>query len=162
MFCPRCGIRLLTGGCFCQDCGAQVDSQAGVRAKCGARLTKPEKTKTSTRSRLATTLLALFLGIFGAHRFYAGKIETAIVMVILGLIGFSTLWVLGIALIFLIPISTWAFVDFICSIGCCKDDMGLPIDEWQPCDLRPILEETAPCTLFIPGRAIYQGIDKWF
>ena len=34
----------------------------------------------SSKSRLAITLLSFFLGGFGAHRFYLGKIGTAIAM----------------------------------------------------------------------------------
>lgn len=131
VFCPSCGVRLLTGLSFCQNCGVQVDCQADVCVKCRARLIKPEKPRTSTKSRLATTLLALFLGVFGAHRFYAGKVETAIVMLVLGLVGLFTIWVCGIGLIFIIVVGIWAFVDFITAVaGCFKDDRGLPIDKW--------------------------------
>ncbi|MBI2330267.1 TM2 domain-containing protein [Candidatus Daviesbacteria bacterium] len=34
----------------------------------------------SHKSRLATSLLAWFLGTFGAHRFYLGKIGTGLLM----------------------------------------------------------------------------------
>lgn len=34
----------------------------------------------SDRSRLTTTLLAVFTGVFGGHRFYVGKTGTAILM----------------------------------------------------------------------------------
>ena len=34
----------------------------------------------SPRARLVALLLCIFLGIFGAHRFYVGKIGTAILM----------------------------------------------------------------------------------
>jgi TM2 domain-containing membrane protein YozV/RNA polymerase subunit RPABC4/transcription elongation factor Spt4 len=131
VFCPGCGSRSLTGSNFCQNCGTQVNLQAEVCVKCGARLAKPEKNGISTKSRLATTLLALFLGVFGAHRFYAGKVGTAIVMLILGLIGFFTVWLFSIGLIFIVAVSIWAFVDFIfCAAGRFKDDGGLPIEKW--------------------------------
>lgn len=65
----------------------------------------------SERSFVATILLCFFLGTFGAHRFYAGKIGTGILMLV-------TLGGLGI----------WMLVDFIV-IACCafKDKAGLPI-----------------------------------
>ena len=44
----------------------------------------------SSKSRLATTLLAFFLGSFGAHRFYLGKIGTAVTMLVLTIIGYAT------------------------------------------------------------------------
>lgn len=37
----------------------------------------------SLKSRMATFLLAFFLGVFGAHRFYVGKIRTGVAMLIL-------------------------------------------------------------------------------
>ena len=46
----------------------------------------------SPLSRLGALLFCLFLGYFGAHRFYAGKIGTALLM-ILTLGGFG-IWVL--------------------------------------------------------------------
>ena len=68
----------------------------------------------SPKSRLATTLLAWFLGEFGAHRFYLGKIGTAILMLI-------TLGGLGI----------WALIDFIFAVaGIMKDKEGRPIKNW--------------------------------
>ena len=131
VFCPGCRSRFLTDSNFCQNCGAQVSSRAEICIKCGARVARPEKTPTSTKSRLATTLLALFLGVFGAHRFYAGKVGTAIVMLILGLIGFFTVWLFSIGLIFIIAVSIWAFIDFIFAVaGRFEDDRGLPIQKW--------------------------------
>jgi len=68
----------------------------------------------SPKSRLATTLFAFFLGEFGAHRFYLGKIGTAIAMLI-------TLGGLGI----------WATVDFILAVaGIMKDKEGRLIKNW--------------------------------
>ena len=68
----------------------------------------------SPKSRLAVTLLAWFLGGFGAHRFYLGKIGTAIAMIF-------TLGGLGI----------WALVDFIMVVaGVMKDKEGKVIKNW--------------------------------
>jgi TM2 domain-containing membrane protein YozV len=131
VFCPGCGSKPLSGSNYCQNCGVQVNSQAEVCVKCGVRLAKTETTEVSPKSRLITTLLAWFLGVFGAHRFYAGKTVTAVVMLILGLIGFSTVWFFGVGLVFIIPVSIWALVDFIFSIvGRFKDNKGLIIEKW--------------------------------
>ena len=68
----------------------------------------------SPKSRLATTLLAWFLGEFGAHRFYLGKIGTAIAMLF-------TAGGLGI----------WALIDFIFAVsGKMKDNEGKLILNW--------------------------------
>ena len=68
----------------------------------------------SPKSRLAVTLFAFFLGGLGIHRFYLGKIGTAILMII-------TLGGLGI----------WTLVDFIMAVaGGMKDKEGRPIKSW--------------------------------
>ena len=68
----------------------------------------------SSKSRLATTLLAYFLGWCGAHRFYLGKTGTGIVMLLT--IGGYGLWQL------------W---DFIMAVsGQMKDREGKPIKKW--------------------------------
>jgi len=99
--------------------------------KCGAKLLKAETVGISPKSRLATTLLAWFLGEFGAHRFYVGKTGTAIAMLILGILGWSTMWLWGFGLIFLIPVGIWALVDFIYAVsGNTRDAEGKLIKNW--------------------------------
>ncbi len=110
--CVGCGAKPLTGHSFCQACGTPTDALAEICIKCGAGLAKTEEF--SPKSRLATTLLAWFLGEFGAHRFYLGKIGTAIAMLF-------TLGGLGI----------WALIDFIIAVsGNMKDKEGKPIKNW--------------------------------
>ena len=70
-----------------------------------------ESNYVSIRSYIVTALLCFFLGCFGAHRFYVGKIGTAILML-------ATFGGLGI----------WAFIDFIMIITCnFKDSEGFVI-----------------------------------
>jgi TM2 domain-containing membrane protein YozV len=69
----------------------------------------------SLKSRLVVTLLAWFLGVFGAHRFYLGKIGTALLMLF-------TLGGLGI----------WALVDFVFAVaGIMEDKEGRQIKNWD-------------------------------
>ncbi len=72
---------------------------------------------TSNKSLTTTILLALFLGIWGAHRFYAGRTGSAIAMLLL-----------SISIIGLMITSIWAFVDLIVIImGNFKDKEGMLI-----------------------------------
>jgi TM2 domain-containing membrane protein YozV len=66
------------------------------------------------KKRLTTAILALFLGIFGAHRFYVGKIGTGILQ-LLTAGGFFI----------------WCFIDFVLIIfGEFTDNNGNKINEW--------------------------------
>jgi TM2 domain-containing membrane protein YozV len=67
--------------------------------------------KKSDSSWIAALLLCLFLGIFGVHRFYVGKIGTGLLMLFtIGGLGF------------------WTLIDFIMIIvGAFKDKRGLPL-----------------------------------
>ena len=151
MYCRKCGKELAPDSSFCNVCGTPVDSdsltsakpetevaKAGAEvAKAGAEVAKarveiargtPEGagiTDISPKSRLAVTLLSLFLGEFGVHRFYLKKIGSAVGMLILGIIGII-FWPFG-----MIPVGIWALVDFIVGVsGNMKDKQGRPIKKW--------------------------------
>lgn len=127
--CMSCGAERMAGIRFCPDCGSATNPMAEICVKCGVRVGK--ELDISPKSRLAATLLAFFLGDFGAHRFYVGKNGTAVVMLLLGVIGWATIWILGIGLIFLIPVWIWSTVDFIFAVaGRMRDSQGNLIQEW--------------------------------
>jgi TM2 domain-containing membrane protein YozV len=113
--CLGCGARPLIGSSFCHACGAKTNPLAVICIKCGASLEgKVAAGDVSPKSRLATTLLAWFLGQFDAHRFYLGKIGTAIAMLF-------TCGGLGI----------WTLIDFIYAVtGNMKDKEGKLIKNW--------------------------------
>ncbi|MDM7999880.1 MAG: TM2 domain-containing protein [Dehalococcoidia bacterium] len=122
MFCPKCGKETADNQAFCASCGAPLTQQAAT----------PESPPVgiSPKSRLATTLLAWFLGEFGAHRFYIGKIGSAVVMLILALIGWATVWFL-VGIPFLVIVGIWSLVDFIFAVaGKMRDSKGLLIEKW--------------------------------
>jgi len=81
----------MSGTSFCHACGATTTPLTEICIKCGARVAKELAGDISPKSRLAATLLAFFLGGFGAHRFYIGKTGTAVVMLILGIVGLALL-----------------------------------------------------------------------
>ena len=79
---------------------------------------KPTVTATgepiSPKSRAAAAILAWFLGIFGIHRFYVGKVGTGVAMIF-------TLGGLGI----------WALIDFVIIIvGNFRDKEGRVLANW--------------------------------
>ena len=71
----------------------------------------PSSTEVSTKSMVPAVLLCFFLGGFGIHRFYVGKIGTGILMIL-------TFGGLGI----------WVIIDFVrIIIGSFRDKQGLPL-----------------------------------
>jgi TM2 domain-containing membrane protein YozV len=125
VFCSKCGTQLNEGSSFCSKCGAPVGPIVGqVQLAEGI----------SPKSQLATSLLAWFLGEFGAHRFYVGKNETAVVMLAIGLAagGDYPIWallVIGALLYFAVWV--WSVIDFIIAVtGNFKDKQGKPIKKW--------------------------------
>ena len=68
----------------------------------------------SPSSRLAATLLCFFLGVFGVHRFYVGKVGTGILQIV-------TFGGLGI----------WALIDLVMIIvGAFRDKEGRLLINW--------------------------------
>jgi TM2 domain-containing membrane protein YozV len=68
----------------------------------------------SPKSRLAATLLCVFLGMLGVHRFYVGKVGTGILQIL-------TLGGVGI----------WVLIDFIMIVvGSFRDKQGLLLETW--------------------------------
>lgn len=75
---------------FCYKCGKEIDDEAIVCPHCGCATknynprvknvapAQPREEGVSSKSRLVALLLCIFLGIFGAHRFYIGKTGTAV------------------------------------------------------------------------------------
>ncbi|MBM4462858.1 MAG: NINE protein [Chloroflexi bacterium] len=102
----------------------------GVAALAGLRAIRTRKGEVSSKSRLTAALLALFLGVFGAHRFYAGHIKTAIAMLTLFIVGAATVWIV-VGIPFILAVSAWALFDLIDAIGgVAKDKQGRLIRNW--------------------------------
>lgn len=130
----HCGAKPIVGTSFCHYCGAPTTPLTEICVQCRTKIDKKLAWDISPKSRLATTLLAFFLGGFGAHRFYIGKIGTAIVMLLLTIAGLATVWTiwwLFVGDLFLIAVGIWAFVDFIFAVvGRMKDNEGKLIQKW--------------------------------
>ena len=70
----------------------------------------------SDKSRMVALMLAFFLGVFGGHRFYAGKVNTALLMLITA--GGFGIW--------------WLYDVIVIASGGFRDDEGRLISEWEP------------------------------
>jgi TM2 domain-containing membrane protein YozV len=137
MFCSKCGAQLNEGAAFCSRCGAGV-----------APVADQLPGNVSPKSRLATSLLAWFLGYFGAHRFYTGKIGTAVIMLMMGVLsgacwfgglfgslvagGDEPVWVIMvIGGLLYFAVWVWMIIDFIIAVtGNFKDSQGRVIKKW--------------------------------
>lgn len=94
----------------CTTCGSQMAPSAPNCPKCGAP-NALAASQVSRKTMVSAALLCFFLGAFGIHRFYVGKIGTGILM-LLTLGGFGI----------------WALIDFVrIIVGSFKDKQGLPL-----------------------------------
>lgn len=105
---------------YCNKCGKEIDDEALICPHCGCATVNyiRDQARTETRAQLQPTpelkkrttamILCIFLGCFGAHRFYVGKIGT-------GVLWLLTMGFCGIG----------ALIDLICIIGgTFTDEMG--------------------------------------
>ena len=66
---------------YCSACGAQISPQAVACPQCGHPNAVNSAARGATgeiKSRVVAALLAIFLGHFGAHKFYLGQSGTGI------------------------------------------------------------------------------------
>ena len=89
-----------------------------------------QQSNVSQYSRTVTLLLCLFLGGFGAHRFYVGKSGTAVALLILTFCGLGGIW---------------AFIDLIMILaGSFTDNFGRYVSSWDggPQQSAPVVSVT--------------------
>jgi hypothetical protein len=99
---------------YCHACGGVIDAAAIVCPRCGVIQSNLPAVLGSEKRILPAFLLCAMFGMFGAHRFYVGKIGTGILQLV-------TLGGLGI----------WWLVDIIMIIvGAFKDKDGEKLVEW--------------------------------
>jgi TM2 domain-containing membrane protein YozV len=97
---------------FCRACGNQMHQSAHACPGCGAP--SANEGSQSQKRILPAALLCFFLGVFGVHRFYVGKVGTGILQLV-------TLGGFGI----------WALIDFIMIVvGSFRDADGNIINLW--------------------------------
>jgi TM2 domain-containing membrane protein YozV len=138
MFCSNCGKENPDTAKFCAGCGKPIAEAAAAAPPAQQTIINmaptpqaapaaPAAAGISPKSKTAAALLAFFLGQLGIHRFYAGKVGTGIVMLLLTIIGYATIaFVVGFFV--LAAVGIWILVDFIMILmGKFKDKNGLLI-----------------------------------
>ena len=76
---------------ICPECRSWIDNAAKMCPICGLRIKHLPRPASEGRSRITAALLALFLGVAGAHKFYLGSIKMGIIYILISLtaIGFA-------------------------------------------------------------------------
>lgn len=68
---------------FCTECGAIINIKAEICPKCGVRQMPPQGSlgvvTPNGKNKIVAALLALFLGGFGIHKFYLGRIGWGVI-----------------------------------------------------------------------------------
>lgn len=84
---------------FCRHCGKEVEENVIICPNCGCKVQEEtlqvqETTVKNEKSQMVAGLLAIFLGTFGAHKFYLGRKVAGIIYILFcwtlmpGLVGF--------------------------------------------------------------------------
>lgn len=105
MFCRNCGKEIENNTKFCPNCGTSVNEGTTQKPQYQQPVINVVNTNTNVnsfgyihKSKWVAFFLCLFLGVFGAHRFYVGKIGTGIIWLFtLGLFGIG--WILDLIFI---------------------------------------------------------------
>lgn len=99
---------------FCKECGEKISDNAAICMKCGVAtgITVPDANPTvmeiSRKNRTTYVVLALFLGCFGVHNFYAGYTGKGIAQLLITLL-------IGWLLVPLLAIAVWVIIEM-CSV----------------------------------------------
>lgn len=69
----------------CPKCGEQINLKAEICPRCGVRVSPPPYRTRSGRNKIAAALIALFLGVAGAHKFYLGNTRMGVIYILISL-----------------------------------------------------------------------------
>ena len=88
--CTSCGVNPKRASNFCGACGVKTKANQVVCVKCGVSLGSYSG-GTGEKNKMIAFLLALFLGVWGIHKFYLGYNNQGIIMLVCGTIGWFLL-----------------------------------------------------------------------
>lgn len=121
MFCSKCGKEIDNEAVICPHCGVPTQNYQAPQQQPNVVINNSNANvntnvvggvgMVSPKSKIVALLLCIFLGEFGIHRFYVGKIGTGIIwLCTMGLFGIG--WIVDIIMLI---------------IGSFKDGLGLPL-----------------------------------
>jgi TM2 domain-containing membrane protein YozV len=118
--CPNCQVATHLDAQFCANCGHQFQTQFTMppnQTQAFYGYPHPGQypypyDRPDSNKLLITMLLWFFLGGFGAHRFYLGHTNSAVLMLVLQLVGIATACIL-VGYIFIVAVWIWWIVDLI-------------------------------------------------
>jgi len=119
--CPQCRTAARLDAQFCASCGHQFMTQFAAppnqtQAFYGQANPNwnaiPYGDRPDSNRLMVTILLWFFVGHFGAHRFYLGHINTAVVMLVLEFVGLATLCIL-VGWLFIAAVAVWWIIDLV-------------------------------------------------
>ncbi|MBR3868381.1 MAG: TM2 domain-containing protein [Clostridia bacterium] len=96
--CVNCGVAVGKALNYCPNCGYETHSDAVVCVKCGIALKKNNNFSTQSsgeKTKLIAGLLAIFLGIFGVHKFYLGYQRVGIIRLIISIVFMILAFLIG-------------------------------------------------------------------
>jgi TM2 domain-containing membrane protein YozV len=93
IFCSSCGAVIKKGVKFCPNCGKSPSAVSSTEEHYANTVSLSDIREQREQHWMITLLLCIFLGGIGVHRFYVGKIGTAILM-ILTLGGLGIWWLI--------------------------------------------------------------------
>ena len=99
-FCSNCGTATLPGAAICTNCGFALQAEANVPAEGGEQ-----------KSKMTAGLLGIFLGVFGVHNFYLGRMTNATIQIGLGIGGIVLTFCVGLGILLLIGSWIWGLVE---------------------------------------------------
>ena len=115
-FCKHCGAKIPAAAVICTQCGCQVEemksaetpnivinnSNMNTNTNTNTNMVNPAMFGVRVKNKWVAFLLCLFLGYFGAHKFYEGKIGMGILYLFTaGIFGIG--WVIDCIVLLLKP-----------------------------------------------------------
>jgi TM2 domain-containing membrane protein YozV len=74
--CPKCGVPPREENKYCYNCAVELNPTQVTCIKCGVAVGKKNSAQLSgngQKNKITAVLFAVFLGAFGAHKFYLGS-----------------------------------------------------------------------------------------